>query len=305
MGKFRLAGTPAIERFDGLVCCNTVGLAPGRCRYGAMLDESGGIVDDIVVMKAAPEELYVITNAAPFEKVSARIRLEVPGVEDLTDSTAKIDIQGPLSREVLLELGMTELRKLRYFSVCRTEWQGLDLIVSRAGFTGELGYELFLPAASAPLLWRELLRRDEVAPAGLGARDTLRLEIGYLLSGQDVDESHTALEAGLNQFIEWDRPFRGREALAAQRARGDYPRLVGLRTLDRRAPRRSFEVCNNGAVVGHITSGTYGPSVGCGIGLAYMPAHLPSAGTPLTVGPKKVSAETVERPFYKFGTCRV
>ena len=224
--------------------------------------------------------------------------------QDLSPGLSKIDVQGPLSRELALKVGFAEVESLKYFTVCRTRWREADVVVSRGGYTGELGYEFFVPNDLAAPLWKELLMHEEAAPAGLGARDTLRLEMGYTLYGQDVDESHTTLEAGMGRFIDWDSEFHAKEFLLMQRQMGRYKIRTGIRTFDRRAPRTGHEVFYEGKPVGQVTSGSFGPSVGRGIGMAYIPLELSAPGTRLTVGPKDLEVETAEFPFYKNGSCR-
>jgi aminomethyltransferase len=277
----------------------------GRCRYSAILNERAGIIDDCVGLRLAEDELYVVTNAGPLEQVAALLTREAPTIENLSEATAKIDVQGPLSRDVLLELGFEAVAPLKFWTGTRASWRGADIIVTRAGYTGELGYELYLPADTAADFWRILAAHPAVAPCGLGARDTLRTEMGYPLNGEDVHEDTTPLEAGMARFIAWESEFPGKNALEAQRARGDYPVLTALRCLDRRAPRHGFELKHEGRVVGAVSSGTFGPSLGCGVGLGYLPLDLAAPGTPLTAGPRDLPLVTEEIPVYKKGTCRM
>jgi len=303
MGEFILRGAKSIRALEGLVFNDMICLGVGRCRYTSLLDVCGGIIDDVITMRLSEDELYVVTNAVPFKKVS-RMLERVCWAKNVTAGTAKIDVQGPRSRDVLLALGLADVEPLRYFHVCRTRWRDTDLLVSRAGYTGELGYELFVPNELAVPLWRALLSHDEVAPAGLGARDTLRTEMGYTLYGQDVDESHTTLEAGMGRFIDWDTEFHAKEFLLMQRDMGHYKIRTGLRSKTRAAPRRGYEVYHEGRPVGAVTSGCYGPSLGCGIGMAYIPLELSAPGAPLTAGPRELAVETAAFPLYKQGTCR-
>lgn len=303
MGEFVLRGAKSIRALEGMVFNDMICLRVGRCRYTSLLDVCGGIIDDTIAMRLSESELFVVTNSSPLPKVS-RIMHRVCAAENVTAATAKIDVQGPLARETLLQLGLSEVAGLRYFDVCRTTWQGTEMIVSRAGYTGELGYELFAPNELAAPLWRALSSLPEVAPAGLGARDTLRLEMGYTLYGQDVDDSHTTLEAGMERFIDWDSEFHAKEFLLMQRNMGRYKKRTGIRSCDRRAPRPDQEVFYEGQPVGGVTSGTFGPSVGYGIGMAYIPVELSVPGTRLTVGPKELPVETVAFPFYRKGSLR-
>ncbi len=304
MGEFRVRGAAAVRAYSHLVCSDPEKLPIGRGRYGAMLNDKGGIIDDIITMKLAEDELFIVTNAGPLETVSARICGCHPSAADISDVTAKIDIQGPKARDILVR-ELPEAAQLKYFQACPAQWKGTDIVLSRTGYTGELGYELFVPETIAVALWRALLAYDDVQPAGLGARDTLRMEVGYALSGQDFDETRTPLEAGLEAFVAWDTEFTVKHTLETQRADGAYSVLTGIKTGDRRSPRREFDVKYQREVVGVVTSGTFGPSVGHGIGLAYLPRELSKPGTALTAGPKDLPVETATLPFYTAGTCRI
>lgn len=304
MGEFRIHGEEAVRAYDGLVCSDIAGLKVGRARYGAILNETGGIIDDLITLKLDDYELFVVANAGPLEKVSALICSTCPGTTDISDDTSKIDVQGPLSCETLVNEGLAEAATLKYFQHCRAEWRGEPVVLSRTGYTGELGYELFIANKIAPDLWRALVSDDAAEPAGLGARDTLRTEMGYPLSGQDFDDTRTPLELNMETFVAWNSTFTGREALETLRDSGEYPRIAAIRTADRRAPRHGFEVFSDGKQVGVVTSGTFGPSVGHGIGLAFLPEPLTTPGTPLEAGPKRIPIETAELPFYREGTCR-
>lgn len=304
MGEFHIWGRDAIEAYSELVCSDPIKLPVGRCRYGAMLNDEGGIIDDVITFKMGEEDLFVVTNAGPLDHVSARICGSHPDSKDVSAVTAKIDIQGPLSRDILSK-EIPEAAPLKYFQARYAKWEGVEIVLSRTGYTGELGYELFVPNKIAVELWRRLLAYEGVKPAGLGARDTLRTEVCYALSGQDFDQARTPLEANMEQYIAWDKKFVGRHALKELRDMGSYSVLTPIKTADRRAPRHGFDVFHSGDKVGVVTSGTFGPSVGHGVGLAYIPRDLAVPGTQLTVGPKELPVEVAKAPIYAAGTCRV
>lgn len=304
MGEFRIRGKDAIDRYNTLVCSNAPGLRVKRCRYGAILNEEGGIIDDAITFRMAEDELYVVTNAGPLDKISPLITQDNPGAEDVSDATSKIDVQGPQAREVVTRVGIEAAMDLKYYQACWTRWKGTDIVLARLGYTGELGYEIYVPNEIAVPLWRAILDVDGVKPAGLGARDTLRTEVGFALSGQDFDESNTPLQIGIEKLVDWDGDFRGLDALKKQRENGGYSVLFGIKSPDRRAPRHDFELKENGTVVGKVTSGTYGPSVGAGVGLGYLPQRLAKAGNTLTAGPRDLPVETVDMPAYTEGTSR-
>lgn len=304
MGEFRVHGREAMEHYDALVCSDVFAIPVGRCKYGAILNESGGIIDDAITFRMAQDELYIVTNAGALEKVSNLLTRDASGVEDVSDETAKIDVQGPDARKVMVNIGIPQAEELKYYRACSAQWEGREIVLARLGYTGELGYEIYLPNDVAAGLWRTLAKVDGVKPAGLGARDTLRTEVGFALSGQDFDETNTPLEIGIEGLVQWDGDFTGLESLKAQRDDANYAVLTGIRSKDRRAPRHDFDVKKDGEVVGRVTSGTYGASLGYGVGIAYVPRNLAGPGTALTAGPKDLPIETASHPIYKHGTSR-
>ncbi|HPU97587.1 MAG TPA: glycine cleavage system aminomethyltransferase GcvT [Candidatus Hydrogenedentes bacterium] len=304
MGEFLVTGKPAAVALGSLTVADLPGLSPGRCRYTALLNESGGIIDDIVVLRLDEDRYFVVTNAGPLDQVRT-ILTAIPGVEDLSEHTAKIDVQGPLAREVLLRMEGEWARQLAYWTGTETSFLGIPCYVTRGGYTGELGYELFVPADSASAVWNALLDHQEVMPCGLAARDTLRTEVSYPLSGQDFGPETTPLEAGMERFIHWDHPFPGRDRMIQMRESGNYNRLVAVISEDRRAPRHEFEVRLNGKRVGEVTSGTFGPSLGVGVGLARVEPSAAATDTRLAAGPRDLNLTVVSPPAYKKGTCRI
>ena len=305
MGEYRVRGEDAIEKFNRQIISDVSKIPVGRCRYGAILNERGGIMDDLITFRMAEDELYVVTNAGPLESVTERICAHNSGAEHVSYETAKIDVQGPRAREHVLAAGFEAARRLKYFNATWTTWNGHDVLLSRTGYTGELGYELFMDNDLAATLWGAFMEMDGLEPAGLGARDTLRTEVGYALSGQDFDDTVTPLEAGMASFIAWDTDFVGKEALEKKRDAEDYRVHVGIITRSKRKPQHDFEVKHDETVVGIVTSGTYGPSLGHGVGLARVPKALSAPGTLLRAGAKDLEIEVAEIPFYKNGTCRM
>ncbi|MBI2425005.1 MAG: glycine cleavage system aminomethyltransferase GcvT [Candidatus Hydrogenedentes bacterium] len=302
MGEFVLEGADAIAAFDALVYSDMRNLRVGLCRYSAILNERGGVIDDCVGMKLSEELMYLVTNAGPLEQVHALIG-GVPGIRNVTAETTKIDLQGPLARDILIELGF-DIAGLQYWNGKSATWKGESIVVTRAGYTGEVGYELFVPNAIGVALWRALAQHPAVAPCGLGARDTLRTEVGYPLNGEDLSEDFSPLESGMDRLVKWDKEFAGKAALEQQRKTGDHAVLVAIKSADRRAPRHGFEVKQGGAVVGMVTSGTFGPSVGLGVGLARVAQSVAAQGTALTAGPRDLPVEIAAIPVYAGGTCR-
>jgi aminomethyltransferase len=302
MGEFVLRGAAAIEAYGRLVISDVDRIGVGRGRYGMLLNDEAGIIDDVISIRLADDELYVVSNAGTLDAVGGL--MADAGAEDVSGVTSKIDVQGPEARAAMEAVGLGEASTLRYFGARRMVWRNAPLVVTRMGYTGELGYELYVPDEAAPALWRALLEVEGVEPAGLGARDTLRLEVGYPLSGQDFGPERTPLEANAAMFVAWGTAFPGRERLVEQREEGAYDVLTAIRTTSRRAPRHGFDVYDGASRVGEVTSGTFGPSVGHGIGLAYVPRALSEPGHELAAGPRGLTVFTEELPFYRQGTCR-
>lgn len=305
MGEYVVKGADAITKFSDQIISDISKLPFGRCRYGALLNEKGGILDDLITFRMAEEELYVVTNAGPLEHVTEIFCADNPGMTHVSYETAKIDIQGPNARQHALAAGFKEVETLKYFNAVWTTWEGHRVLLSRTGYTGELGYELFMENDLAETVWNRFYEMDGVELAGLGARDTLRTEVGYGLSGQDFNDTITPLEANMESFIEWDTDFIGKEALAKQRDENTYSVLTPIKTSSRRAPRHDFVVQQDGNNVGTVTTGTFGPSVEHGIGYARIPQNLATPGTKLFAGPKQLEIEVTTAPFYTDGTCRI
>jgi len=278
MGEFFIRGGSAEKEVDRLVTCRIQGLADGKCRYGFLLREDGGIVDDLIIFKISRTEYMLVVNSGTREKDKKWIQEHLTsGVEfsDGSSSTAKLDLQGPLSPDVLGSLfGGFEIQSLGRFSFTHVEWDGIRILVSATGYTGEKGYELFLPVQSAEKLWDALLSYSEVKPVGLGARDSLRLEMGYSLYGHDIDEEHTPLEAGLARFVDMKKDFIGRERLLEQEKQGVDRVLTGFVCEGRRSARDGYSAVSDNREIGRVTSGVFSPCLKRGIGLCYIDKKL-------------------------------
>lgn len=308
MGEFRVRGPGAAEALDRRLARSVADQPVGSCRYNLLLNEEAGILDDLVVYRLDGDEFLIVVNAGCRESDAAALAAALPsGVDflDQSDATAKLDLQGPESARVLAELGWAgELP--RYYRWSRGRLAGIEILLSRTGYTGELGYELYCPADRAVELWRKLLEHPSVKPIGLGARDTLRLEVGYPLYGHELDDAHTPDESGLSAktfSAAADRAFTGREAWRTHRPASF---IKGLKIDGRRAARAGMNVISGDRVLGEITSGAFAPSLGCAVALARLDHDLP-AGTQLAVNAGRVTlnAEIVETPFYTEGTARI
>jgi len=309
MGEFIFRGDLGAAGIGSLFSFRLDTIPIGRCRYGFLLHEDGGIVDDLTVYRTDSDGVMIVVNAGPAESDFEAIRAGLPPgacLEDRTLSTGKLDIQGPRSREVLVGVLGREVADIPFFGFRRMHLLGSDGIVSRTGYTGELGYEIYLEGDRVAELWRALLEDGRVKPAGLGSRDLLRLEMGYSLYGNDLDETTTPLEAGLERFVDFTRDFVGRDALLRQRSEGVRRLRAAFRVSSRRAPRHGYEIVGRGTRVGTVTSGAFSPMLGCGIGMGYVSPESAHPGTPLEIRSEGVAmdATVVELPFYRDGSLR-
>ena len=304
MGEFILDGQGSSEALGRALTVNVGTLKPGRCRYGFLLNESGGIKDDLIVYRIADERFMLVVNAgcraSDFTAIKERVGAG-PALEDVSDATAKLDLQGPRSFDVLDNVLPGNWRRLPYFGfTVEATFEGAPLLVSRTGYTGELGVEIYCPSDKAVKLWELLLSDERVRPVGLGARDTLRLEVGLPLNGQDLDEEHTPAEAGYAAMLTSQAAYVGKDASHTVRRK-----LTALIIPGRRSARHGDAVILNGVEVGVITSGSFGPSVGNAIALAYIDAEKAGASAYLVRAAKaELKAEAVALPFYKNGTAR-
>ncbi|HEX9080021.1 MAG TPA: glycine cleavage system aminomethyltransferase GcvT, partial [Desulfuromonadaceae bacterium] len=261
MGEFLFQGDLVSSGLEDIFTFSVQSIPVGRSRYGFLLNEQGGIIDDLIVFRLAHDRVMVVVNAATADNDFTVIKSRLKGGEftNISAATGKLDIQGPHSRAVLAAAFGGEIITLPYFKFMTMDILGSEAIVSRTGYTGELGYEIFLPADKVGDLWDLLLKDGRVKPAGLGARDVLRLEVGYSLYGSDIDEATTPLEAGLEAFVNFDKEFVGKEALLRQKEQGVTRKKVAFEVKGRRSPRHHYEICLAGEAVGSVTSGVFSP----------------------------------------------
>lgn len=304
MGEFRIRGAGADAALAAAVSHNLATLAPGRCRYGFLLTEKGTVLDDCIVYRFGPDDFMVVVNAACAAGDFATLRARLPeGVvlTDISEQTGKIDLQGPEAVDVLETLLGRSLRDMPYFGFRSEAWQGCELLVSRTGYTGELGFELYVPAGQTQALWEALLADERVKPVGLGARDTLRLEAGLPLYGHELDENHTPAEAGMGRMLTSTAPYVGREG--AQEVR---QKLLALSIEGRRAARNGdVLLLEDGTPAGVVTSGSFAPSLGHVVAFAWADADKADAAAYLVQASRsQLKATVTEAPFYKEGTAR-
>jgi aminomethyltransferase len=307
MGEFRVTGRDALAAVDYLVTNDILGLEEWQVKYTPMCYPDGGIVDDLLVYRFR-DHLMLVVNAANIEKDLAWVRDHLRGdarVEDVSDQTALIAVQGPKAAALVQELADVDLEPIAYYHFTTGSVAGVDAVISRTGYTGEDGFELYVSPAGAPQVWEALEQKGKtegLQPVGLGARDTLRLEAGYMLYGNDIDHTTSPLEAGLGWTVKFtDADFVGRDVLERQKADGVTRRMVQIEMLDRAIPRPHYPVWTDGAVAGSLTSGTFSPTFNKGIGLGYLSRENARSGTDVEIEIRngRHPARVARKPMYK------
>ncbi|RMF09625.1 MAG: glycine cleavage system aminomethyltransferase GcvT [Candidatus Neomarinimicrobiota bacterium] len=311
MGEFFVTGPEAENYLQYLTINDVSALAPGQAQYSAICNDAGRLLDDLIVYRLGDQEFMVVVNAANIAKDYQWFESHLPeqGVtlENRSDAISLIAFQGPRSRSILSEVLETNLTELPFYSLTTVQWRGRSLTVARTGYTGELGFEIFGDHDTIPVLWDGLLAAGKeagVLPAGLGARDTLRLEMKYCLYGNDIDETTHPLEAGLGWITKLDKgEFIGRDALREAREHITR-RLVCFELQERGIPRHGYDVYSGSEQIGRVTSGGQSPSLGKGIGLAYVARGWTKSGTEIEIDVrgKRLAATVVKPPFYTSGS---
>ncbi len=308
MGEILISGKEALDLVQKLITNDASKLTNGDVLYTPMCYEDGGIVDDLLVYRTDVDQFLLVVNASNTTKDLRWVRknaelFEQAEVEDKSDYYALIALQGPISREIIQPLLEEEISNLKYYTFIETDIVGVEAIVSRTGYTGELGFEVYLKAEDAVKVWNAMLKEGSdkgLKPAGLGARDTLRLEKALCLYGNDIDETTNPLEANLGWTIKFDKEdFNGIEALEKVKEDGVKRTLVGFIMQERGIPRHGYEIKVDGEVVGEVTSGSYSPTLDENIGLAYVDKKLAKEDTDLDICIRKreVKAKIVKTPF--------
>jgi glycine cleavage system T protein (aminomethyltransferase) len=313
MGEFLVRGSEALDFVQRISVNDAAKIEVGQAQYSAMCLESGCVIDDLIIYRFADRYMLVV-NAANLAKDWAWVQRHAADfdvdIEDVSDQTALLALQGPNARAVLRPLASLDVDDVKYYRFAEGEVAGVPAVISGTGYTGEDGFELYVPADRASELWRALLQAGGASgliPAGLGARDSLRLEVGYALYGNDLDEEHTTLESGLGWVTKLDKgDFVGRDALASRKEAGVTRRLVGLRLTGKGFPRPGYDVVSDGERVGTVTSGTLSPTLGYGVALGYVPVALSKADTEVHIDVRgtMVSAVVQRPPFYKDGSIK-
>ncbi|GAA0368184.1 glycine cleavage system aminomethyltransferase GcvT [Microbispora corallina] len=309
MGEIFVTGPQAGEALDHALVGHLSALTPGRARYTMIVDEEGGILDDLIVYRLGDEEFMVVANASNYAAVAGELAARSGAydarVEDRSDAYALVAVQGPRSAEILGSLTDADLDGLKYYAILPATVAGAQALIARTGYTGEDGFELFVRNDDAVPLWNALSDAGSelgLVPAGLSARDTLRLEAGMPLYGNELGAGTTPFDAGLGRVVRFDKPgdFVGRAALAQAAESEPARRLVGLVARGRRVPRHGYPVTRDGEVVGEVTSGAPSQSLGKPVAIAYVAADAADAGG-LTVDIRgsQEPVDIVDLPFYR------
>ena len=310
MGQIHFSGPQAIAALERLVTCPVASLRPGRVRYGCLCNEEGGVVDDVTVYRIAEDELFLCVNAANIEKDHRWILKHAPdtaGVQNRSDATALLALQGPAAAPLLSRLVEADISRLRRFQFQIAKLAGHETTLSRTGYTGSDGFELYLAAPAAEAVWNALCEAGQpfgLTPAGLGARDTLRLEAALPLYGHELDETTSPLEARLDRFVKLDAGgFIGAEAIRRRLQRGHERLLVGFILEGRGVARAGYAISCDGEEVGIVTSGAPSPTLGKSIGLGYVPPALAAIGSrfDVVVRGKAIEARVTQTPFVRAG----
>jgi aminomethyltransferase len=310
MGELIVEGPTAGEGLSGAVVSNPLALTPGRAQYSMICAPDGGVLDDLIIYRLGPDRFMVVANAANAQVVSDALAERLDGTRAVLDdhslATGLVAIQGPRSVEVLTPLTDVDLGALRYYAIAEGTVAGLPASVARTGYTGEDGFEVFVDIEPTTAVWDALLdgvRKVDGRPVGLGARDTLRLEAGMPLYGNELDRTTNPFEAGLGRVVKLDKPgdFVGKTALARVAAEGPKRRLVGLTVEGRGIARHGYPVTVDDRRTGVITSGTQSPTLGVPIAMAYVATGDAEPGTMVDVEIRdgRVPARVVPLPFYR------
>jgi aminomethyltransferase len=305
MGEFWVNGEKAVDFVNYVTTNNVESLVIGQVQYSTILNERGTIEDDCLVYRFA-DRIMMVVNASNAGKDLAHISRHTAkfgvSIHDASDEMALLALQGPKAAGVLQTLTATDLSAIKYYHFVEGEVDGHRAIISRTGYTGEDGFELYVDNAMAVPIWNALMKTGKVQPAGLGARDTLRLEMGMALYGNDIDDTVTPLEANLAWLVKLPKgDFVGRDALVAQKEKGLERKLVGFTMQDRNFPRHGYPVFYEGQPSGVVMSGTMSPTLGIPIGTCYLPVAGTKEGTgfEVEIRGKRVPATVVKPPFYK------
>lgn len=309
MGEFLLTGPKAIDLIQKISSNDASTLTIGRAQYSCMPNANGGIVDDLIIYRIKEEQYLLVVNASNIEKdwnwITSHNDMGVE-MRDLSEDYSLLAIQGPKAVEAMQSLTSVDLSQIKYYHFGVADFAGIEhVIISATGYTGSGGFEIYCKNSEVEQVWNKVFEAGAtfgIKPIGLAARDTLRLEMGFCLYGNDIDDTTSPLEAGLGWITKFTKDFINSENLKKQKEEGVSRKLVGFELLERGIPRHDYEIVDaNGNVIGKVTSGTQSPSLNKAIGLGYVPTALASEGSEIyiRIRNKDIKAQVVKLPFYK------
>lgn len=309
MGEFEVSGPGALEFLQKVTTNNVAALEVGQIQYTCAPTDDGGIVDDLLVYRL-PESYFLVVNAANINKDFAWFESQLIGdttLFDRSDELGLLAIQGPNAEKLMAELTDYNLADMKYYTCATAKVAGVDILFSRTGYTGEDGFELYIPPQHAATLWEAVTGKGRAMGLeliGLGARDSLRLEMKMALYGNDIDETTSPIEAGLGWIVDFDKDFIGKDVILRHKEEKPRRRLVCLELEGKVFPRHGYDIVDGDAVIGKVTSGTFSPSLQKPIALGYVPREKAKSGSTVEVAvrDKRFKATVVKPPFYKHGT---
>jgi aminomethyltransferase len=309
MGEFILKGADALDLIQRVTSNDASKLFDGKAQYSCLPNNSGGIVDDLLVYRIDEKTYMLVVNASNIEKDwNWIVKHNSKNVEmhNISDKTSLLAVQGPKAAEVLQSLTDMDLRSMEYYTFKKGKFAGVDnVLISATGYTGAGGFELYFENASAEHIWKKIFESGAafgIKPIGLGARDTLRLEMGFCLYGNDIDDTTSPIEAGLGWITKFTKEFTNSVALKEQKEKGVSKKLVGFEMIDRGVPRHDYEIKDDkGSTIGKVTSGTQSPSLQKAIGMGYVKTEFVKEGAEIfiSVRDRNLKARVVKIPFYK------
>lgn len=309
MGEFLISGDKALDLIQK-VCSNDASkLTDGKAQYTCMPNETGGIIDDLIVYRINEEKYLLVVNASNIEKdwnwISQHNTMDAT-MRDMSDELSLLAIQGPKAAEAMQRLTDIDLQNMKFYTFEVAEFAGVEkVIISATGYTGSGGFEIYFKNEDAAEIWEKVMAAGKdfgIKPIGLAARDTLRLEMGFCLYGNDIDDTTSPIEAGLGWITKFTKEFVNSENLKKEKEEGPKRKLIAFEIDERGIPRQGYDIVDeNGKVIGHVTSGTMSPSLEKGIGLGYVPADVAGIGNKIQIQIRKkaVPATQVKLPFYK------
>lgn len=309
MGEIIVSGEAAPALLRRLIPTSLDRLTPGKSMYSCLCHETGGVIDDLFIFMVSAQKYYIVVNAATAEKDLAWMLAHQPAGAEITDvsaQTTKIDVQGPRSKEILIQvIPDSQLESLERFYFVHKVYAGKEILVSKTGYTGEPGYELYLDHDIAPDLWNDLLAAGKdlgIQPVGLGARNTLRLDACYSLYGHEINDAVTPVEAGLKWLVNSTDDYIGKDVLEKQKADGAPTRLICFEMIGRGVPRDDYRIEKDGKDIGAVTSGTFSPTFRKGIGMARVAPGSVTIGdtVDVVIRSTRSPARVVKRPFYQY-----